>query len=218
MVEAIRPQPDEVQQLLKRIHYPQLDVKIQRVFPGYFSDRCVFSYIADKTERVIKLRPDDEKAEKELHNMRKLETSFRLSGAHFAETRGMHLTTTSVFVLDMPYLGETLVNLASKIDLIEYGYKNEDEFRGFSAQHIAQLLHQFERDHMNFSESHGLIHGDIYQHGAPNNILWHPTLNKLFLIDGESLSSSTDEKRVEFLEKLKLIEEWMYESLLVSAK
>lgn len=207
MKETITTDPGELENFFKKIGYSVPKGEIVKIFPGYFPDRRVFCLKADKEERVIKLRPASEAAEKELAHMRKLEVSYSMSHLRLRGSNGAVIANSKYFVLDMPYLGCSLGELAEKLDMNDQGVQTD--FNGFSTKEIDNLVNAFERDHFNFTRLYGLIHGDI----TPNNILWNSTANRLVLIDGEALSPCDDEKRITFSSKLSDVREWIFYNL-----
>lgn len=188
--------------------------KIVEVFPCYHRHRVVFRYLSEaQHDRVIKIRPDNLHAKEEI---RKLQ--FLLSLYHTQGVRVPRLETTtnsSSSIISMPYLGIDLSQIAQTADLIELNYLTPSPglISGFSIAHIDQLIKRLKHSHLKFAQERQIIHGDLFQHNAPNNIVYHSSTNQLLLVDAEALGTVDQETEGRFLEQISLVEAWMHQYL-----
>lgn len=120
----------------------------------------------------------------------------------------------------MPYLGLSLYEMASQLDLLDLGHIELENawFRGFTRSTVDHLVSNLVKAHLAFAEKYCYIHGDIFQHSSPNNIVYHPDMQKLFLVDAEALAPLTNEafdKQASFIEQMEAVDSWMRENLVV---
>lgn len=220
MGEIHRHTPEGTASFMEKIGYPIKSEDILQTYPIYFAERRVFRIVGDGThgEEVLKVRPDDDKAQQELSKLTTLFASYSYSGAKFPSVEGIHLPDSGHVVFKMSYLGRNLTELGEDLDLVEMGEieNDDDTFEGFSADEIDRLLRELKASHRNFSQNHGLIHGDAIQLGVPNNIVYHRELEKLFFVDAEALGERDSERELRFFDQMRSVEEWIYESLLVT--
>lgn len=217
MAEIFRPTSEEVADFIQTKGYCLDPANILQVYPGVFSNRKVFK-IHDPAlgeDRVLKARPLDSSGAIESKKLNKLISSYRYSGTHFRALNQIELSASGYLIMNMPYLGLNLYELANYLDLIELGQIEEQSqdyvFKGFSQKEINQLMDRLLRDHLNFTRNTNLIHGDIFQQpdGSPNNVVYHPQLNTLFLVDAEAMTDYDDDTKARFLEQMGRTHEWM---------
>lgn len=221
MSEAVSSSPEETANFLEKIGHPVLRQRIIEVFPVSFPERRVLRVRDDSNEgsRVLKVRPDDAEAQEEVEKLKPLLASYRFAGAHFRYLQTQHLFVSGYLVINMPYLGRDLIKLGTDLDMLNLGQvePNEVTFRGFPNDQIRKLVDNLQRAHISFAQKYGLIHGDVIQERAPNNVVYHDALNKLFLVDAEALAQTDETTTNRFLQQLSGVEEWMCENLLVES-
>ena len=215
MVERVAVHPDEVRMTMISLGYGP-EHQLAQIYPLSHANRQVFR-ITDQTGQsvVVKVRPADREAERELRMITALVSSYRFSGAHFPTIRQVEFS--GKVAVTMPYLGQSLpeLELAMDLDVIEHETEyTSPPFPGFSATEIERLLGRLEKDHLNFAHSQGYIHGDvILPHHGPTNVVYHPEDNLLHLVDGEALAVATDETETRFTDEICDLREWMYANL-----
>lgn len=199
---------------MSEIGYPLSSDDVDHVFRVHFDDRRVIRV----DDRVLKARPLGDKAEKEASQAQTLISSYRFSGGHFPGVHTHRFEDSDYLIIDMPHIGYSLKELGTSLDYQDLGYDGEIQreytFTGFRQQHIQNLVDNLERAHRNFSDRHGLIHGDLFQVGSPNNILYNPSIDRLLLIDAEALGQATPERIQRFEKQMGRVEEWMNMGLL----
>lgn len=216
MTELIRPTVDDTRIFLrsKGLLVDRFDFLLP--FPGVFYDRRVVKVYDKqrKEERVLKARPSDVFADHEIESMMKIMKTYRYSGGRFRMPEIHKLS--SYVVLNMPYLGEDLLQLAESLDIQQLGYGQSDNssFPGFAADKIDSLCSRLRQEHEQFARTHSLIHRDLWQR-QPNNIVYHSDVDRLLLVDAEGLSNYDEENGLRFHEEIDRVQEWMHESLLV---
>lgn len=220
MAERIKTNRKDVSEFLERVGYPIPQEDIIEVFPGYFPDRRVLRVKNGgliEPSRVLKIRPDDEKAQREVANLGQLLASYRFYGADFKYLNTRHILDSGYLVIDMPYLGMSLARLGTELDLVELGQLSPDDalFTGFTRERIGSLVRGLGNAHERFTGNYGLVHGDLFQGKAPNNLVFHPQLERLLLVDAEALVEVEDENIERFRRQLSQTEEWIYENLLI---
>ncbi len=219
MAELVRPSLDNTKTFFRRVGLMVDRFDFQLVYPGVFRERRV-TKVYDKKRRevrVLKARPFDDNGKREIESMMKIMGTYRFSGGHF---NGPEVHALSQYiVLNMPFLGYDLGELAQILNLKDLGYSEDDKgefnFRGFSYGKIDSLCNQLRRDHLAFANQHRLIHGDVWQYRqGTNNIVYHPKVDRLLLVDAEALAKPDDLRYQSFHEQLDRVQEWMHASLL----
>ena len=221
MIEIYRYTKTELEQFLRQIEFPIQYQEISTIFLGYISDRSVFALKNTKGDkRVAKLRKADSEAIKEAKQFYMLEATFRFSGGHFATSRSVTTPSNKYHVLEMPWLGHSLSELGTYLDLIQMKYLDESPsdplygFRGFTRNHIFFLTEVFRKSHLNFAHARKIIHGDLFQLKSPNNIVYHPDVDKLFPVDAEALAVYSHQAEDRFCYEVDQVTEWMCTNLL----
>jgi hypothetical protein len=217
MPETIYRKIEEVYAFMQELGYDQETLpaeNVLEVYPGYFPDRRVFR-IYDREvaqERVVKIRPNDQAARTEVEKLSMLLKHYGLNGFKVRE-KGNYL------LFDMPWMGYNLNRLATELDIRDYETSRGTDlsaselFAGFTANQVEDLLQAMQVDNQNLLQKTALIHGDMYQHGFPNNIVYHPGLNRLHLIDAEGLAEATPERIAWYQDQLSQVRDWMFSSL-----
>jgi len=208
MGEVFRPTTQDTEAFMENIGFPVTHGTIEQVYPGTFRERRVFRV----GDQVIKALPHTNNSSVELDNLRKLIS-------HYQETIpiqgvGVNIVDdTNYMVITMPWLGINLVTLGAFLDMIEMGYAEEPSFSGFSERTISNLVHDLGYDHVSFLTIYKLVHGDIFQGGSPNNVVYHPGHERLFLVDAEALQAPNPIRIHDFGTQVQKIRRWMLESL-----
>jgi len=186
---------------------------ILEVYPCYFPDRMVFRIKDehDGSERVVKGRPSDSAALKELEYYSNLVEYYDLGGFVFRQTMDK-----SYIFFDMPWFGYDMNKLQTHLFFLEYEGEGvlEHEFTGFTREQVKMYIEKLKVDFSKIAEKYGLIHGDLFQRNRPNNILWHPECDKFILIDSEAFARISPETIERFNTQMVKVEEWMYDHLL----
>lgn len=216
-IEFFRPSIAETGNFLDKIGFPRARFDLIRTYSGVFKDRRVVK--ATDTHNgatvVLKARRNDAMGLREWANLQTIMSSYRFAGTHFNGPDMIELQEYLVYV--MPFLGHDLSELAETLNLHEYGYPPTDEtlvFNGFTPDHIDTLMTHLQTSHSTFACKYGLIHGDMW-HNGPNNILYHPGSDKLFLIDAEALNTMNGEREYRFYDQTEKVREWLHASLAV---
>jgi serine/threonine protein kinase len=215
MAERFTPHPEEIRKTMVSLGYGS-EHGLAQIYSLHHVNRQVFR-ITDGAGQsvVVKVRPADTEARRELQMITTLVGSYRFSGGHFPTIRQTEFD--GKVAITMPYLGQSLPELAQAMDPAFAEHATEDTaspFPGFSAAQIEQLLGRLENTHLNFAHSQGYVHGDvILPHHKPTNIVYHATSNLLYLVDGEALAATTDETVTRFTDQICNAREWMYANL-----
>lgn len=217
MGELVSMGPQDTLKFLDNIGFNHQGLKIVKTFPSYFKDRRVIHVTGNQGTlgKVWKLRPNNEDSYREQCHLQKLWSSYRFSGSKFPCLQVANFPSLNYVGFEMEYLGIDLKDIASDLDLIDLGQLDPSESicHGFSCDQINSLVSNLISGHMAFARQYGLFHGDLYQNGA-NNIVYHPSLRKLFLVDAEALNSS-EEAEFRFNDQIEKVREWMYRNLTV---
>ncbi len=216
--ELLHPSKDDILLFTQRIGFSLDTDSVEQIYSTYFPQerRVVRIRDAHYNSKVLKIRPDNEHGRREWKKLQLLFASYRFSGGHFPSVNLLSLPDSSYLVFDMAYLGSSLNELGTVLDLIEYGEIDSSEvlFHGFSRDNITRLLCQLENGHRAFATHHQMIHGDVLQQGAPNNIVYHPELDRLFFVDAEALAVGSEEGILRFSDQMQQVENWMCMNLL----
>ncbi len=221
MAELLRPTIVEASSFATERGYPLESADVLNVFPTFFPERRVLQVKSAGREqsRVLKFRPHDEGAEREVKKLEKLLSSYRFSGVAFDYLKVHRLPERQYLVMDMPYLGVTLHELAMQMDMLDLGYLEPEEawFKGFTDRQADDLVEQLIKSHLAFARKYCHLHGDVFQRTAPNNIVYHPDLQRLFLVDAEALApvqcELCDDKRATFIGQMEAVDAWIAENL-----
>ncbi len=221
MSELIRSSPSETSIFMKSLGYDIDPKRIVQNYPVSFPKRKVFRVAGEKgsKDRVLKVRPADQKARMEEEKLRTLFASYRYHGGHFPAVKTIELPQKQYLAFKMSYLGRALSELCQDLDLLEVGQieRGSGVFQGFSGESIQQLVDNLSSSHRNFTRDYGLIHGDLIQKGSPNNVVFHSELGRLFLVDAEALTPINEASQSRFEEQIGRLEEWMVENLLAES-
>ncbi|MFQ5493127.1 MAG: hypothetical protein ACE5DX_03150 [Candidatus Dojkabacteria bacterium] len=227
MPELLRRKPAEVRTAMNQLEFELPDgYELGEVYPIFYRNRFVFRVNHESgtilPDRVIKIRPSDEAAQVELAKLRALVASY--SPGLPDEYRSIHSEELNggMISMNMPYMGENINELASHLGEIDYYLSFHDdearrrvaslreEFEGFSREVLSWLFNDLRCRHLRFAKSRGIIHGDLFQHGDPNNIVFHPTLQRLFTIDAEALGDYNNERIGRFHTQFGSVMKWAY--------
>lgn len=177
MAEVIYTNPQETSGFLEKAGFHIKQEQIIEVFPGYFPDRRIFRLAnsGGETSRVIKIRPFNEPAQREIDNLKPLLPSYRFSGTYFGYLKTEKPEKSKFVAINMPYSGIDLVKLGSDLDMQDLGYAEDNQayFAGFTAEQITHLIGELRSAQTSFAQRYGLIHGDVFQMKSPNNIVYH---------------------------------------------
>lgn len=210
--------PSEAVQFMNSVGYPISEQEILQTYPIYFENRMVLRVIGsdENQDKVLKVRSYEKESILECKKLHLLFSSYRYSGGCFPTVRDERIEKSNYAVFDMSYLGPDLGELVTTLDLIEYGYleKSNESFRGFPTEKITTLVDQLRFSHMNFAKQHEYVHGDMVQNGCPNNIVYHPEIDCLFLVDAEAMAPVNEERLLRFEKQIQQVEEWMHRNLL----
>ncbi len=167
MAEVVYSNPIESSDFLQKAGFHIKPEQIIEVYPGYFSDRRVIRVASSGREnsRVIKVRPFDGFAQREIESLKPLLSSYRFSGTHFGHLKTDHPWGSKFVAINMPYLGVDLARLGGDLDMQELGYDNDNQtyFQGFTDQQITYLIRELRLSQANFAQRYGIIHGDVFQ-------------------------------------------------------
>ena len=205
MSEMIHPTVDETRAFMRNIGFSVDKFDITEVYGGFFPVRRVFRI----GNQVIKALPRSETSEIELLNLQVLI-------AHYQESIAVEsvdytvIPSSDYMVIMMPWLGINLTTLGTHLDMIKMGYDDEIGFRGFSNTSITNLIHYLGYDHVTFLKRYKLVHGDIFPNESPNNVVFHPNYNRLFLIDAEALQVPTNWRIKSFGSQVQKLNHWMH--------
>jgi len=210
----------ETSEFLTRIGYPIKPDEIIEVFPGYFPNRRVLRVRSNEQSgcHVVKIRPYDDEGLTEVKKLQLLLASERFLGSHWPDVRFDSLNKSSYMAIKMPYLGIDLTRLGKVLDLWELGYIDEKDVlvKGFTASQIKHLASVLRLGHAQFSEKYGLVHGDLFiGNVVPNNLVYQPEMDKLFMVDAEALARVSGETTDRFYQQVDQVEEWMCTNLLI---
>jgi len=173
-----------------------------------FADRRVFQYSTDESLRVCKIRPESEKAYKEIENAQKWFPYNGIQDVH-------HTASEGLIALDMPWLGLSLSALSDiALGYLDY-YDQHDQpfiFKGFAPLQIGLLIEELNDRMSRFASTHGLVHGDLYA-GAPNNLLYLPGSDHLTIIDPEAFSTLDNNSWGRYCEQMNNVHQYMMDYL-----
>ena len=136
MSELIRSSLGETATFMQLLGFEIDPKRIIQVYPVSFPRRKVFRVVGEKgsKDKVLKVRPDDQKARIEEEKLRTLFSSYRYHGGHFPRVKTIELPDEQYLVFEMSYLGRGLSELCQDLDLLELGQikREADVFQGFS--------------------------------------------------------------------------------------
>lgn len=215
MIESLTASTADVHLTMAELGYGE-DVQLVHTYRLYHRDRQVFRVIhPDGQDQVVKVRKKDNDGLREANQVAKLVASDRYLGGHFPTVSSVNIGDR--IAIQMPFLGFSLHELAEIMDLQTMGYppgENSFPFSGFTPEEIEASIRRLRNGHLRFAASSGIIHGDITFHTkTPNNIVYHPSIGRLFLVDGEALTPHTDEAETRFTDGVECVREWMYSNL-----
>jgi hypothetical protein len=224
MAEMNEYSPNDASLFLSRIQFPVPEDQIREVFPCFFPDRRVlhvngpFLGHEPHDERVLKVRPTSYATKEEVRKLTLLLASDRYGGG-LKGRAGIHIHEigpSKYTVIDMPYLGVDLHKLAMKLDMIDLGYEEPDPngFVGFTDRELMKILKILRTSHMEFAEKTGIIHGDLIQNGAANNIVYDAKRKRLLFVDAEAMTDTTEESIARFTDQMAQLEQWMCKNVL----
>ncbi len=116
----------------------------------------------------------------------------------------------------MPWLGYSLGHLGSILDLQLFENYSQRMMTGFTFEQVKVLWDNAVEDAQNFAAKYSLVHGDLYQKCAPNNIVFHPIDFRLYLIDAEALNIANPETTDRFINQMNLVKSWTNENLVIA--
>ncbi len=207
------PTQAEVKSTVDRFY--KTPAEVVQIFSLHHQHRQVFRVREPNgDDAVLKVRKDDEAGNRETWLINQLIRSYRFSGAKFPSVYG--LTYEGRIAMRMPYLGPNLQEIAQDLDAasVEHFETPPDVSVGFTPSQIDMLAERLRKDHINFAQKSGLIHGDIIQpHNNPTNVVYNEDQRVLFLVDGEALAPVDDEREDRFHTQLDSLREWMYLNL-----
>lgn len=183
-------------------------------YPLHHQDRVVVRVESEGRNQILKFRPAGEQTNEEYNKLVQLYNSYRYHEVPVDEPRFLTLDA-GYSVIEMDYLGIDVRQLAQDLDCTEYGLEPQFPwFKGFPADEIINLVDICRRAHYLYTLASGRIHGDIFDNKGINNIVYNPALHRLMFVDAEALGRVTDEKIIEFHQKMDSVHEWMRQNLL----
>ncbi|MBI2442325.1 MAG: hypothetical protein HYV40_00265 [Candidatus Levybacteria bacterium] len=210
MAEAYRPTPQSIIDVAGRASFPIVEAEIDEVFPVYKLNSWVFR--AGAVVYKIRLATTEEQkiaSAREARNFQSLLSFYRMKGVDFGRSEG--LTGDGYTLLRMPYLGISLHVIGQQLDLVKLGYNSaalsniEDRF---SPERLCHLVEQFKRDQAEFASVFGLVHCDLAQNNAPNNIVYNEPLDRLIPIDAEAFREYDPEASQTFRDQVAAVKTW----------
>jgi hypothetical protein len=180
---------------------------IDGVYSGVFVNRVV----AHMGSSVLKARPLDPEAEREVEQMRQVIDVYRNVIPTIPEPIVIPVPEKSYMAILLPDLGMPVGALATEIDMQELG--EESSFGGFDRRHAEALLRDFEQLQEEVRYKTSLIHGDIFTSEGPNNVVYNTRYDALFLVDGEAWAPATEERDMRYESQLHQLRAWVLSNL-----
>lgn len=167
--------------------------------------REVFRISQNKTDKVVKIRPGDDKGWREVR-------MFRLLMDHYgvADQSGVYVFNGSV-VMVMPDFGVDLMNLSQDLDTQEYN--GCGEATKFTPETVNKLINDAIADQKKFFNDTGMVHGDLYHKTGPNNVVYNCEREKLYFVDPEAISPADPRTLSGFEKQIRQIGTWMVRNL-----
>lgn len=224
MGELVRRSEAETRTFVEQAGFDLKGLQILQIYHGHFKDRAIFRYYCTQNEafRVIKVRPNDEKGQREAKIVTALVDHYRNGDNVRRHKRGVRFgrvvteQSDGNLAINMPFLGYSLGELAEHMDDEENVFlpASYSRFDGFSPTEITRLVNRARRDQEGFARRYGLVHADLVQQGCPNNITYHPGYGRLFTLDAEAFVPTDQTTMEKFQQDLAFVENWMQSSLL----
>lgn len=180
---------------------------IDGVYSGVFANRVV----AHMGSSVLKARPLDPEAEREAVQVRQVIEVYRNVIPTIPEPIVIPVPEQSYMAILLPDLGMPVGALATEIDMRALG--EESSFGGFDRTHAEALLRNFEQLQAEVQRKTCLVHGDIFTSDGPNNVVYNPRYDALFLVDGEAWAPATAERDTRYEMQLHQLRAWVLSNL-----
>ncbi len=192
----------EIESFARSLGLPIGESTIKEIYPVIHEDRRVFRVVTDGIDSVFKIRPLNDKATEEFQKAVELIDFYNHERRGFSFTPPVLHSTHNYAVIQLPWMGIDFNRLLGNMDLVSMGYEPDNDTPLLDVDQIRGLLEVFRQEQMMFAKDYKLIHGDLFQHGAPNNVVYHPDYQRLFPVDCEAYGKLSAETHIRFINQM----------------
>lgn len=148
-------------------------------------------------QRVIKVRPLTNESYAEV-----VKASRLMAHYHVPLLKSKLISPSQYILFDMPWLGFPL----SEPETIEVMRQ-----KGLTRDGVAELVEVALKDHLGFVSESGLIHSSVISAGRPDNLVYHPEVNRVYLVDAEELVVAEPDAHITLTTQMDVVQHWLLE-------